>query len=249
MLYHVFSLFYLSVDFSSTEAEFPGVFSPPDIQRRAGPISPTLLLFQHYFGHEGGRKGTKTMPRVQGHNNNLRKCFFHSQKSAHMRCFPEPISVPCSENLNKDRQTNTCSQKLLSQEHGEVLQVGAWTALPQPEIDVHGPRTRAVGPAAPGDRAPDKQHRADGEGRAGRKEPESCSPLLPRRLRGCIIIPVEPIKLVELIVLQITELRPAGLAGLTSHASSGWSKIPWKNPANEWRILSHRPHVWFFVHN
>lgn len=80
-----------------------------------------------------------------------------------------------------------------------------------------------------------------------RKEPESCSPLLPCRLRGCIIIPVEPIKLLELIVLQITELRPGGLAGLTSHASSDWSKIPWKNPANEWCILSHLPHVWFLL--
>lgn len=151
MLYHVFSWFYLSVDFSSTEAEFPGVFSPPDIQRRAGTISPTLLLFQHYFEHEGVRKGTKMMSRVQGHSNNLRKCCFHSQKSAHTRCFPEPISVPCSENLNKDRKPNTCSHKLLSQEHREVLQLGAWTSLPQPGIDVHGPRTRAVGPAAPGD--------------------------------------------------------------------------------------------------
>lgn len=52
------SQFCLSPDLSSTEAKFPGGFSLPDTQTRAGTISPTLLLFLHYFGHEGVRKGT-----------------------------------------------------------------------------------------------------------------------------------------------------------------------------------------------
>jgi len=75
--------------------------------------------------------------------------------------------------------------------------------------------------AATGDRVPDRQHRADGEGRGAQGQSlGSCSPLLPCMLTGCIIIPAEPIKLVVFIVLQITELRPGGLEGLASHANS-----------------------------
>ena len=100
----------------------------------------------------------------------------------------------------------------------------ASTGPSQPGNDVHSeavaePELWAL--AATGDRVPDKQHRADGEGRGARgRSPESGSPLLPCRLTGCIIIPVEPKKLVVFIVLQITELRPGGLEGLTSHTNS-----------------------------
>lgn len=95
-------------------------------------------------------------------------------------------------------------------------------------------RSRAVAPGSC--RGPSSIHSTEqmvraGEHREGAHSP--ASPLLPRRLIGCIIILAEPIKHVVFVVfvaLQITGLRPGELEWLISHITSDWSKIPWKKP-------------------
>lgn len=149
-----------------------------------------------------------------------------SQQHTHAtRCFPKPITLSCSENPNK--------RQLLSQYQLAWLGVSRggsnWSLPTREQCPQRGSSSTSAGD--PGSRrgwSPRQaaQSRWQGQGSTGRELGVLLS-LLPCRLTGCIIIPAEPIKLAVFIVLQITA-QTWGRKGLTPHANSDWSKMPWK---------------------
>lgn len=139
--------FYLSLDLSSKN--FLVYFYCQTHRRKQLPLVPLCSSFCTNLGMREWGRAQEMMSRVQGHSNNLRKCFFHSRVHAPGDAFLNPFPVqrtwikaekttPAATNCSA-RSTGRCFKwglGLLCHSQRFLSMARDW--CPQPGIDAHG---------------------------------------------------------------------------------------------------------------